>query len=102
MLLRLLLLYTTALVASRSDETYFEILIYKMAYLTQIDERARALIAKDSDRFECIEGLFGAGECTGGVHGYDRLAGNSLLECIVFGRIAGKEASSVGLGNNGP
>jgi aspartate oxidase len=27
------------------------------------------------------------GEVTGGVHGGNRLAGNSLLECIVFGRM---------------
>ena len=36
-----------------------------------------------------IRGLFAAGEVTGGVHGNNRLAGNSLLECCVFGRIAG-------------
>ena len=39
-----------------------------------------------------FQGLFAAGECTGGLHGMDRLAGNSLLDCIVFGRIAGKAA----------
>lgn len=41
-----------------------------------------------------IPGLFGAGEVTGGVHGENRLAGNSLLECVVFGRIAGLNAAS--------
>jgi aspartate oxidase len=30
---------------------------------------------------------------TGGVHGANRLAGNSLLECVVFGRIAGQNAA---------
>lgn len=39
-----------------------------------------------------IEGIFGAGEVTGGVHGKNRLGGNSLLECVVFGRIAGENA----------
>lgn len=38
-------------------------------------------------------GLYAAGECTGGVHGADRLAGNSLLDCIVFGRTAGQSAA---------
>jgi flavocytochrome c len=38
--------------------------------------------------------LYGAGEVTGGLHGVNRLAGNSLLECAVFGRIAGERASS--------
>lgn len=37
-----------------------------------------------------FKGLLAAGEVTGGVHGRNRLAGNSLLECVVFGRIAGK------------
>ena len=40
-----------------------------------------------------IQGLFVAGEVTGGVHGANRLAGNSLLECVVFGRIAGRNAA---------
>jgi succinate dehydrogenase/fumarate reductase flavoprotein subunit len=39
-----------------------------------------------------IVGLYAAGECTGGVHGGDRLAGNSLLECVVYGRTAGASA----------
>jgi len=37
-----------------------------------------------------ISGLFAVGEVTGGVHGRNRLGGNSLLECCVFGRRAGK------------
>eukprot|EP01138_Halocafeteria_seosinensis_P013011 gb/GECG01013289.1/.p1 GENE.gb/GECG01013289.1/~~gb/GECG01013289.1/.p1 ORF type:complete len:877 (+),score=109.95 gb/GECG01013289.1/:1-2631(+) len=41
-----------------------------------------------------IPGLFAAGEASGGVHGANRLAGNSLLECVVFGRIAGKRSAS--------
>ena len=40
-----------------------------------------------------IPNLFAAGEVTGGVHGYNRLAGNSLLECVVFGRLAGRRAA---------
>ena len=41
---------------------------------------------------EKINGLFGAGEVTGGVHGGNRLGGNSLLECAVFGRRAARSA----------
>lgn len=34
-----------------------------------------------------ILNLYAAGECTTGVHGSNRLGGNSLLECVVFGNI---------------
>jgi len=39
-----------------------------------------------------VPGLFVAGEVGGGVHGENRLMGNSLLDIMVFGRIAGKSA----------
>lgn len=41
-----------------------------------------------------IENLFVAGEAVGGIHGRNRLMGNSLLDIIVFGRNAGKNASA--------
>ena len=40
-----------------------------------------------------LSGLFAAGEVAGGVHGENRLMGNSLLDIMVFGRIAGKNAA---------
>tara|TARA_Y100001933_G_scaffold202347_1_gene204212 strand:- start:263 stop:2017 length:1755 start_codon:yes stop_codon:yes gene_type:complete len=40
-----------------------------------------------------VKGLYAAGECTSGVHGANRLGGNSLAEILVFGKIAGFEAS---------
>ncbi len=46
-----------------------------------------------SDTETVVPGLFVAGEATGGVHGENRLMGNSLLDVIVFGRIAGCSAS---------
>jgi len=45
-----------------------------------------------------IEGLYAAGEIAGGVHGNNRLGGNSLLDCVVFGRVAGKHAATAILG----
>ena len=39
-----------------------------------------------------IPGLYAAGELCGGVHGLNRLGGSALLECVVFGRVAGKNA----------
>merc|ERR1719361_275837 len=40
-----------------------------------------------------IGGLFAAGEAMGGVHGSNRLGGNSLLDCVVFGRVSGRSAA---------
>lgn len=40
-----------------------------------------------------VENLFIAGEAVGGIHGRNRLMGNSLLDVIVFGRNAGQHAS---------
>ena len=39
-----------------------------------------------------LEGVFACGEIAGGTHGRNRMMGNSLLECVVFGRRAGKAA----------
>jgi succinate dehydrogenase / fumarate reductase flavoprotein subunit/L-aspartate oxidase len=48
-----------------------------------IDERAETT----------LEGLFACGEIAGGTHGRNRMMGNSLLECTVFGRRAGAAAA---------
>jgi succinate dehydrogenase / fumarate reductase flavoprotein subunit len=40
-----------------------------------------------------IKGLFAAGECAAGMHGANRLGGNSLSDLLVFGRIAGAYAA---------
>jgi len=49
--------------------------------------------AEVMDKNNTIPGLYAAGEVAGGVHGKNRLGGNSLLECVVFGRVAGASAS---------
>lgn len=40
-----------------------------------------------------IDGLFAAGEVTGGIHGKNRIGGNSISETVTFGRIAGAQAA---------
>src|SRR6478736_3555062 len=40
-----------------------------------------------------LEGVFACGEIAGGTHGRNRMMGNSLLECVVFGRRAGRAAA---------
>ena len=47
-----------------------------------------------SDGMTDVENLFVAGEAVGGIHGRNRLMGNSLLDIIVFGRNAGRNASA--------
>ena len=45
-----------------------------------------------------VDGLFVAGEAAGGIHGSNRLMGNSLLDITVFGRRAGAAAAAFALG----
>jgi succinate dehydrogenase / fumarate reductase flavoprotein subunit len=40
-----------------------------------------------------VPGLFAAGECAGGLHGANRLGGNSLSDLLVFGKRAGESAA---------
>lgn len=49
------------------------------------------VISKDG---KVIDGLFAAGEVTGGVHGGNRLGGNAVTDIIVFGGIAGEGAAN--------
>ncbi len=46
------------------------------------------------DGMSDLENLFVAGEAVGGIHGKNRLMGNSLLDVIVFGRNAGQHAAA--------
>jgi aspartate oxidase len=47
----------------------------------------------DENSETTLEGLYACGEIAGGTHGRNRMMGNSLLECCVFGRRAGKDAA---------
>jgi aspartate oxidase len=49
----------------------------------------------DRDGRTTVEGVYAAGEITGGVHGRNRMMGNSLLDCTVFGRRAGRAAAQI-------
>lgn len=49
-----------------------------------------------------VPGVFGAGEICGGVHGANRLAGNSLAEIFAFGEIAGRNAALKALDTDQP
>jgi len=47
----------------------------------------------DTNAETSLEGVYACGEIAGGTHGRNRMMGNSLLECVVFGRRAGKAAA---------
>jgi L-aspartate oxidase len=47
----------------------------------------------DTSAATTIEGVYACGEIAGGTHGRNRMMGNSLLECVVFGRRAGRAAA---------
>ena len=52
-------------------------------------------IRVDSDSQQSnVPGLFACGECAGGMHGANRLGGNSLSDLLVFGKLAGDGATS--------
>lgn len=68
---------------SKEDVLVYPIVHYSLGGV-EIDEKAQT----------SVPGLFAAGETTWGVHGEDRLMGNSLLDIFVFGRIAGRSAAA--------
>ena len=47
----------------------------------------------NTDAETTLEGLYACGEIAGGTHGRNRMMGNSLLECVVFGRRAGRASA---------
>ncbi len=47
----------------------------------------------EANGMSAVENLYVAGEAVGGIHGRNRLMGNSLLDIIVFGRNAGQQAA---------
>ena len=53
----------------------------------------------DTQMSTTVQGLFAAGECAGGLHGANRLGGNSLSDLIVFGKRAGEHAAKFAQSN---
>merc|ERR1712118_127041 len=83
----------------RSEPFYVAIITPVIHYCMgglEIDVNASVI---DNDG-KVIPGLYCAGEVAGGVHGYNRLGGNSLLDCVVFGRVAGKHCAQYMLGKD--
>ena len=51
------------------------------------------IVVSPKEHWTGVEGLFAAGEVTAGLHGANRLGGNSLAEILIFGKRAGAAAS---------
>lgn len=85
----------TSMALSLSEGPYYAVQVipgvhYCMGGMV-IDEATRVL---DQNKMP-IMGLYASGEATTGVHGRNRLGGNSLLDAVVFGRIAGQNAAKL-------
>ena len=61
----------------------------------RVDDAMRVVRARDDGGVEPVDGLFAVWEMTGWTHGRNRLGGNALTECAVFGRAAGRAAMIV-------
>jgi succinate dehydrogenase / fumarate reductase flavoprotein subunit len=60
-------------------------------------------IQVDADsQMSTVPGLFAAGECAAGLHGANRLGGNSLSDLLVFGKRAGEYAAKFARDNSPP
>lgn len=70
---------------------YYAIHIKPAIHYTMGGVKINALTEVLTNQEKAIQGLYAAGEVTGGLHGDNRMGGNSLAETVVFGRQAGKE-----------
>jgi flavocytochrome c len=72
------------------EAPYYAMRLWPKVHFTmggiRIDADARVI----SIEGDVIKGLYAAGEVTGGVHGASRLGSCAITECMVFGKIAGK------------
>ncbi len=82
---------TTGMERDISDGPFFAIHIAPAVHYTmgglKINDKTQVLNTNN----EVINGLFAAGEIAGGLHGNNRIGGNSIAETVVFGRQAGQQ-----------
>jgi len=80
--------------APMSSPPYYGIRLWPKAHYTmggvQINVRGQVIDLNQNP----IRGLYAAGEVTGGIHGACRLGSCAITECLVFGRIAGRNAAA--------
>ena len=73
-------------------DTFYVAVIEPVVHYTmggvKVNELAEVI---DESTARAVGGLYAVGEVMGGVHGVNRLGGNSLLDCVVYGRVAGEQ-----------
>lgn len=68
------------------------IVVEKNSFMGGIKINTNAQVINNSGNV--VEGLYVAGEVTGGVYGGNRIGGNAVADITIFGRIAGKSAAA--------
>lgn len=76
------------------NSPYYAIRLWPKVHFTMGGIRINANAQVIDLEGNIIKGLYAAGEVTGGVHGASRLGSCSITDCMVFGRIAGKNAAN--------
>ena len=76
-----------------NDTTFHVAIVTTVVHYTMGGLAINAESQVVNDRGIPVVGLYATGEVAGGIHGRNRLGGNSLLDCVVFGRVAGDSVS---------
>lgn len=76
----------------RGDDEYYVGIVTPLLHYTMGGIKITVKSEVQREDGSVIPGLFAGGECAGGIHNKNRLAGNSLVDCVVYGRTAGDSA----------
>jgi len=77
----------------RTDDYFYVAIVCPVVHYCMGGLRVSAATEVETPQGKPVPGLWAAGEVMGGTHGINRLGGSSLLDCVVFGRVSGVEAS---------
>jgi len=77
----------------RTDDYFYVAIVCPVVHYCMGGLRVSPATEVETTSGKPIPGLWAAGEVMGGTHGLNRLGGSSLLDCVVFGRVSGVEAS---------
>ena len=84
---------TTAMDNGLTEPKYYAIKIAPGIHYTMGGVKINTKTEVLNKENQPITGLYAAGEVTGGLHGNNRIGGNSVAEIIIFGRQAGQQAA---------